>query len=284
MSVLDYMVKYENFIVPKCFSCEKDAKVRNWPLFYDTCCDKMCITIQRKVKKLTEQHKEKIRKSRVLFLSKEENRKKTAWFKKANSIMTYGENFLHELFEKNEIYKKYDVVREYSHYPYFIDFAFVNEKVAIEFDGSCHFSNGLERVEHDIARDEALNNAGWRVFRVAYYELEEFKIETLTSFIGDPDQKKLKCQLEKYEEIIKRKNKVLTDKAFLKRAEKKEKCENITIKLLSSNIDFSKFGWVNLAASVIGCKSQKVSKWMKKHLSDFYQEKCFKRKTNIMVG
>lgn len=52
------------------------------------------------------------------------------------------------------------------------------------------------------------------------------------------------------------------------------------IKLLTeSNIDFSKFGWVNEAAKLIGIAPQKVSNFMKKHMSEFYETKCFKRKS-----
>jgi hypothetical protein len=47
-------------------------------------------------------------------------------------------------------------------------------------------------------------------------------------------------------------------------------------KLKSSNIDFSKFGWVTKAAKIIGVKDQVVNRWMKRMDPDFYKE-CFVR-------
>ena len=53
------------------------------------------------------------------------------------------------------------------------------------------------------------------------------------------------------------------------------------IKLIEeSNIDFSKFGWVNCVSTIIGISPQKVSAFMKKYMTDFYENRCFKRKIN----
>ena len=57
-----------------------------------------------------------------------------------------------------------------------------------------------------------------------------------------------------------------------------EKNEDVIKKLLSSTIDFSKFGWVGEAAIIVGISPQKISKWMLRNLPDFYNEKCFRRK------
>lgn len=57
------------------------------------------------------------------------------------------------------------------------------------------------------------------------------------------------------------------------------------IKLIKdSNIDFSKFGWVNHTAKLIDISPQKVSAFMKKYMADFYESKCFKRKLKIDVN
>lgn len=48
--------------------------------------------------------------------------------------------------------------------------------------------------------------------------------------------------------------------------------------LMDSNIDFSKFGWVNKAAKILDKQPQKVNIWMKKYMPKFYEEKCFKKK------
>jgi hypothetical protein len=51
--------------------------------------------------------------------------------------------------------------------------------------------------------------------------------------------------------------------------------------LLESNIDFCSFGWVTPAAEIIGITPQKVGRWMKRNMPEFYEEKCFKRKSRV---
>lgn len=56
------------------------------------------------------------------------------------------------------------------------------------------------------------------------------------------------------------------------------KVKDRIILLTESDIDFSKFGWVNKAAKLIGITPQKVSNFMKKYMSEFYETKCFKKR------
>lgn len=57
-----------------------------------------------------------------------------------------------------------------------------------------------------------------------------------------------------------------------------EEIKNIKDKIINSDIDFAIYGWVKKVALLINRKPQKVNYIMKKYLSDFYEEKCFKRK------
>ena len=63
--------------------------------------------------------------------------------------------------------------------------------------------------------------------------------------------------------------------------EEKNKSQNeyLISRILSSNIVFSKHGWVAQAAELLGKKPQKVSGWMKKYMKDFYEEECYTRRT-----
>lgn len=45
----------------------------------------------------------------------------------------------------------------------------------------------------------------------------------------------------------------------------------------NSTIDFSKFGWVNNVSKLIGIRTQKINKWMRRYMFKFYDEHCFKR-------
>jgi len=50
----------------------------------------------------------------------------------------------------------------------------------------------------------------------------------------------------------------------------------------NSDINFTKFGWVNKVSIIINQKPQKVNNWMKKYMLDFYNEKCFKRQVALI--
>lgn len=86
--------------------------------------------------------------------------------------------------------------------------------------------------------------------------------------------KNLKIKNEKHKY-----NKMLIDelnkknKYELNKIEQKEKIEL----LLNSDIDFSKFGWVNKASKILNIRPQKVNNWMKKNMLEFYEKNCFKR-------
>ena len=73
------------------------------------------------------------------------------------------------------------------------------------------------------------------------------------------------------------KQKIQKTTSFKELFENKVK-DRITL-LTESDIDFSKFGWVNEAAKLIGITPQKVSNFMKKYMSEFYETKCFKKRS-----
>lgn len=83
--------------------------------------------------KHTEETKNKIRKVRLKFM--EEHPEETAWRKKN---MSFPEKCFKKLLEENSIDKNFLIYREYSVFPYYIDFAFIDIKVAVEIDGSQH--------------------------------------------------------------------------------------------------------------------------------------------------
>jgi len=228
-----------------------------------------------KGKKHSEETKEKIRKKRIEYLK--DNKKNTAWYHKGKRKMSYGEKFIHTVFLKEKIYEKYDIINEFCEYPYFIDFAFINEKVAVEFDGAVHFNNGEKRIEHDIERDNYLTSIGWRMYRLPYFEINSFNINDLINFIGNSKTKNFEDNLITYKQFKLKKRKEDLLKKEEKTKQKTKQIDTIKHTIINSNIDFSKFGWVNEASKIIGVTPQKVGKWMKRKMPEFY-EKCFKRK------
>lgn len=115
--------------------------------------------------KHSEETKKRLRNIRLEFMKN--NPEKTAW---RLSNVSYPEKLFIEYIESNGLDKKYSIIREYSVFPYFIDFAFVNQMVAIEIDGSQHLLP--ERKEKDDKKDKLLNNLGWFVVRISENEIK----------------------------------------------------------------------------------------------------------------
>ncbi len=115
--------------------------------------------------KHSEESKKIMREKRLEFMKN--NPDKTAW---RLSNVSYPEKLFIEYVESNGLNKKYSIIREYSMFPYFIDFAFVNQKVAIEVDGSQHLLP--ERKKRDDKKDKLLNELGWFVVRISEKEIK----------------------------------------------------------------------------------------------------------------
>lgn len=106
----------------------------------------------------SEETKEKIRQKRLLFMK--EHPEKTAW---RMGNFSYVEKVFQNFLIENNYDKNHLIIREYSVFPYYIDFAFLNEKIAIEIDGSQHLEK--ERLERDKLKDKLLIEQGWKVIR-----------------------------------------------------------------------------------------------------------------------
>jgi very-short-patch-repair endonuclease len=114
--------------------------------------------------KHTEETKKKMREKRLAWMKA--NQDKTAWRLKN---MSYPEKCFQKILEDNGLDKKYLIYREYSVFPYFIDFAFINEKVAVEIDGSQHLEEN--RKKRDDEKDALLLSKGWKVLRITANEV-----------------------------------------------------------------------------------------------------------------
>lgn len=225
----------------------------------------------------TDSMKQKQRINRLNYLNKRSG--DSAWEKRSRGEFSYLEEWFNKKCEDRGIYEKYDVINEYTIFPYSIDFAFINEKVAVELDGKCHFINGNERIEKDIKKDNFLISLGWKIFRIRYDQInDDSKIEELLFFIGNPTSIKNFDSLL-YRRQIENKNKL--GKREINKLEYEQNQKKIVDKIINSDIDFSKIGWVNRVADILQISPQKVNKWMKKFMTDFYDSKCFKRKTSM---
>lgn len=131
--------------------------------------------------KHSEETKKKLRNIRLEFMKN--NPDKTSW---RLSNVSYPEKLFIEYIESNGLDKKYSIIREYSVFPYFIDFAFVNQMVAVEIDGSQHLLP--ERKESDVKKDKLLNDSGWYIIRISEKEIKtniEVVFNKITSILNE---------------------------------------------------------------------------------------------------
>lgn len=56
-----------------------------------------------------------------------------------------------------------------------------------------------------------------------------------------------------------------------------ERNDPLVRKVLESDIDFSRLGWVKQVAVLLGKREQKINAWMKKYMAEFYEQQCYKR-------
>jgi very-short-patch-repair endonuclease len=114
--------------------------------------------------KHTEETKMKLRDIRLKWMK--DNPNNTAW---RLSNQSYPEKIFDECMTKHGLNEKYSITREKSFYPYFIDFSFDDELIAIEIDGSQHLLP--ERAKSDKKKDKLLLDSGWLVIRFTALEV-----------------------------------------------------------------------------------------------------------------
>lgn len=176
--MLEYAQKHLGVIIPKC-SCGKEVRYYRWrrgPEFGKTCGNDEC---KRKVprKPASEAYKEKARQSRFRYLKLRTGL--TAWERRNQRKMSYLEQWFYD----NVVAPHgFEVTVEKPVYPYFIDFAFEDLRLAVELDGKCHFDNGPDRIEHDRKKDRHLTDLGWSVYRIRYDEANSTSIEKFLEY------------------------------------------------------------------------------------------------------
>lgn len=195
---------------------------------------------------------------------------------------SYPEKFFIRVIKENKLDEKYTFIEKMPYRRYFLDFVIVELKVDIEIDGQQHFRKN--DIIHDQKRDLFLINDGWKVYRIAWFELcnnPKNEIQKLINYIENEN----KQQLIKYDitQIIasKKQNKFGTKNEYIEKIRiknYKELHEPRINLILKSDIDFSKFGWVNKVSKLINITPQRINEWMKKYMLDFYNGKCFKKK------
>lgn len=277
LSLTEYLQKYENFQIPKC-SCGNFSKYKSGLKFRKTCGKKEC---RKKLQhRWTEKEKENIRKKRFEYLLKRTG--KTAWEKRSRGELSILEQWFYDnVILKFKLEEKYDIINEYAEFPYFIDFAFVNIKLAVELDGPAHFRYGNVRFEHDLKKDKFLLEKGWKIFRIAYNEKEK-KIQEFLNLLDNLNeyeykQKKLENHIYRLKPRMLKKHRTKAEYNLFRKERSLKLQEERIFKIKTSDIDLKKFGWVNKVSKLIGIRYSKIHKWMIRYAPEIL-ETCFKKK------
>ena len=296
--LVQYYVDYENFAIPKCLYCDNDAKREDGLKYRKTCGDKKCI------KKIPKSHTDetKLKLSKIL-IEAHRSGKNTGWdfINSDKNRRSYPEKwFIKNVLEKYNLYDKYTIEEKMSFGKYYLDFAILDLKIDVEIDGSQHFRTE-EAIIHDLERDKFVLSNDWKVYRIAWIELKNNRENVVSDFLNWIDQNdktyykydisetldklkkpKIKYRIYNVEKLkIKKSSKYgSSSEYFLNRKNQYDlkQISNIE-KIINSDIDFSKEGWVKKVSTIIGISENKGSNWMKRNMNIFYINNCWKRKS-----
>ena len=115
----------------------------------------------------THSEESKLKISKSMKLAHKESRAHNIGKSRWNNEMSYPEKFFKKAVD-NE-FDNTDYTMEYNVGLYSIDFAWVNDKLAIEIDGQQH--EKLEYKERDIRKDLKLKSEGWKVLRIKWVDM-----------------------------------------------------------------------------------------------------------------
>lgn len=201
------------------------------------------------------------------------------WYKRHKRQLSKLEAWFADKILEYKLEETFDIANEYIEYPYSIDFAFLNCKIAVELDGQMHFKVPGAH-EHDIKKTKHLISCGWHVFRIAFYEANDMTFNMFLEFLKtvQANPKILKSRIVNYTDACKvlqyqsehNKQRQLLHES-IKCSKEKQKLNIAKIRrqqLLESNIDLTKFGWCVKVAKLWCVKSQYVRHYMQKYMPD----------------
>jgi hypothetical protein len=173
-------------------------------------------------------------------------------------------------------------IEEYSPFEerfFSIDIAFPDKMIAIEINGNQHYNKDGSLASYYQERHDFIESKGWKVYEIHFSKVYTNEIDSIITDILE--KKNIITEFDYNLWIAQPRSKIENRKKEKENRNitKIKKIESLKQSILSSNIDFSKFGWVEQVSKILSISPQKVSLWMKKNMLEFYEEKCFKRKS-----
>lgn len=226
-------------------------------------------------KKLSEEHKQKI----------SDTAKRD--YKNGTRLV----NWKHETYITEIIFMQYiDAYinnKNYIHHKRFgkyeADFTWVELRKIIEIDGDQHYRTD-KRVLRDKNKDELLNQLGYEVLRIRWKNFNNNKkywIDIAKQFIDDGISIKFE---DNYQQFLKEQE-IMNNIKKQKELDKIDKLHDIAIKvnkIIDSNIDFTKFGWVEQVNKITGQTNSR--RWIKRWCPWLLENTFIKNKENKNIN
>jgi very-short-patch-repair endonuclease len=244
----------------------------------------MKIFYHKNSRKVSEQTRQRIRDGRKKYMSMQRTNE---W---RRNKQTYIEKIFSDIIERNSLSEKFDIIREYSIFPYYLDFAFLNIKLDVEIDGSQHiFCERQKQI--DIKRNEKLIKLGWKVFRIPGFKLKnEFEqiekqfLEYLDSFDLQPKLYNFsECVIEYYKfKKIKEKQdqeQKLKEKQIIKKL--KEETIKKKLQMILENSDITKRGWITSLSKKLKVSRTYIRRFLRLNFPEIDKQTYFKPRTSV---
>lgn len=122
--------------------------------------------------------KAKISKIRIAYLTAHPD--KVPYLLNHASKASYPESYFAEVFKQ----EKLDVVQEFKVGLFSLDFALPERKIDIEIDGEQHYVDKTIIV-HDIKRTAALEELGWKAYRIRWAEYQKLTFDEKKNFVKE---------------------------------------------------------------------------------------------------
>lgn len=122
---------------------------------------------------------------------------------------SYPEKYFIQKLKEYKISTTYKVKEKLPYSKYTLDFVIVKLKINIEIDGQQHFRT-KEALEHDHKRDQFMISEGWKVYRIAWKEIQTNSDEVMKNLlqwildIGNNTSRYYNIEDLKFEKKIKR--------------------------------------------------------------------------------
>ena len=156
-----------------------------------------------------------------------------------------------------------------------VDILIPSKSLIIEVNGNQHYDKLGKLTKYYQDRHDFIESLGWKIIEIHYSICYNFEI--ILDLINKSSNDSIILPFYKRELISKRIYKNREDYIKSKNIKLKNANQDLIALVLTSNIDFSKFGWVGKVSKLTGITSQHTSKWVKRYIPQLY-ERCFKRK------